>query len=923
MKEIESYRSWALVVCVLLSFQSAFAADIYWTNNANPATFNIANNWTNGGIPTATDNAIFANNAVQTIQWNADATNANAYFNSTQFKTLLAGTQTYLVTNSFVLAQNSGQSGFLLHSNGTVAVVNDAGTASLIVGLAGATAQYFLRGGTVTADQLMVTNTGSLMTLEYGTLNTLHGSTIVTPGANSYSIGTIANQTMTWNIGGGTNLLKTSGAAGTQIGIGGTGIVNVFGPGTVWSNTADLRVGRTTSGQLTITNSASAYNVNGIVGDFAIGTALVGTNSLWNNSGTLTVGNSAGASGSQLTITNGGVVRVSGASTIGNGGGNNNNTVLVTGAGSLWSNATTLAVGSNGSTNQLKVANGGKVYVTTTLTVGAGSVGAANEMVVTNGGQVVNLGNGTVGSSGGSALGNKATVVGSGSVWSNSALLYVGNLSSLGQLNILDGGTVTVGTDLHIGEGNATSSAFSSNNTVMVSGTGALLKVAGAIYDGFIGDNNQLIVTNGGSVIVTNASVNGNVRVGQGVGHTNSVLITGNGSYLLANKFFVGTNGTTLGIGSALITQGGTLEANQMEDGYNGSGTISNRGGIFQFTLAAPSISVHTAGSIVLTNGTVSFRDLTTAATTPVSGINYFDDNTFRLNHSTNVAGLGSYTFNSVANTGNASNYQALALINGASWRSSTLTIGSGGSVLVSNSTSRVDATFVSTGTVKVVNSMMTFASNVVINGKYISDPSTNIFMADVTVSQSGTLAGGLGDRFEFNKSSLFIHSTNNTGFNLALSSVAFTGGGMHTNAITGADLGSNITAFSAAYEVQNNFAYGELHLGSVTDQVCFTCGVIPAPGVTNNALYVGWLDLFNNPSLVTNLHAASGINIYYNVTDPRNAYLANTVYPLTDCNFASGGGFLMPIIPEPSTLVFLSAAVGLLAFRRRKSDNR
>jgi hypothetical protein len=218
----------------------------------------------------------------------------------------------------------------------------------------------------------------------------------------------------------------------------------------------------------------------------------------------------------------------------------------------------------------------------------------------------------------------------------------------------------------------------------------------------------------------------------------------------------------------------------------------------------------------------------------------------------------------------------------------------------------------------QVVNSMVRFNSNVVINGQYLSDPSTNTFAADVTVNQSGTLAGGLGDRFEFQKS-LFIHSTNQIGFNLANSAVAFTTGGMHTNAITGADLGSNTFAFAVAYEQQTNFAYGELHLDTASDQVCFTCGVLPAPGVTNNALYIGWLDLIGDASLVTNLHAASGINLYYNQTDSRNAYLNGATYSLTDCNFLSSTAQLIPIIPEPSVLVFLFAAAMLFCQRWRR----
>jgi hypothetical protein len=212
-----------------------------------------------------------------------------------------------------------------------------------------------------------------------------------------------------------------------------------------------------------------------------------------------------------------------------------------------------------------------------------------------------------------------------------------------------------------------------------------------------------------------------------------------------------------------------------------------------------------------------------------------------------------------------------------------------------------------------VVNSAMTWGGTVNINGKFISDPSTNTFLADVTVGQSGTMAGSAGDLFDFKKS-LIIHATNNIGFNLANSAVEFSGGGMHTNAITGADLDHEAGAFAAAFQTQTNFAYGELHLGSALDQICFTCGNIPT--IASNGLYVGWLDLLGSASLVTNLHAASGINIYYNLDDTRNAYLGGQSYQLTDCNFALGGGYLMGI-PEPSSLLLIGIAAGM--FLRRK----
>jgi hypothetical protein len=466
-------------------------------------------------------------------------------------------------------------------------------------------------------------------------------------------------------------------------------------------------------------------------------------------------------------------------------------------------------------------------------------------------------------------------------------------------LTVADGAKAIFTDELNLdysgGAGSNTVVVTGANTLLSVGGTGNLYIDRGAERSGGGGDT--LVVNNAGSVFVRNLFVN--------AGTGNQLIIT-NGGLIETLQLFI---------------QGTSTSAN----------VITNSGGIYQFGTNLPQITTY-VGGITLDNGTISFRGITNADvfTKTTGGISLLalpgtgssnqiyasGNNVFRLNSSSNRNDIAQdYTFD----TGRgATNYTRLELVAGGTlWRSANLTIGSGGSFLASNTVGTVAATVVSTGSVEVYHSTMTWASNVTIVGSYKSDPSTNIYNMDLTVAQSGTLSGGMGDRFEFNKSFL-IHSTNNTGFNLASSSVAFTGGGMHTNAITGQDMGTNITAYLAAYVQQTNFAYGELHLGSVADQVCFTCG--NSPSIASNGLYVGWLDLLNNVSLVTNLHAASGIDIYYNANDPRNNYLGDTSYSLTDCNFVSGGGMLIPIIPEPSALGLMTLAALALLARRKQS---
>jgi hypothetical protein len=96
---------------------------------------------------------------------------------------------------------------------------------------------------------------------------------------------------------------------------------------------------------------------------------------------------------------------------------------------------------------------------------------------------------------------------------------------------------------------------------------------------------------------------------------------------------------------------------------------------------------------------------------------------------------------------------------------------------------------------------------------------------------------------------------------------VAFSGGNIHANAVTGSDLG----ATNEAPFVAGNFAYGELELGSAADQIYFTNLI---GSISGTALYARQVDLLGDTNNVTSLH--SPFNIYYAFSglEPGNAYL-------------------------------------------------
>ena len=156
-------------------------------------------------------------------------------------------------------------------------------------------------------------------------------------------------------------------------------------------------------------------NVLGAIGNApgSQGTVTVtGPNSTWTNSSVVVVG---GLGTGTLKIENGGAVSSSAGGSVGLVG---TGTVTVTGAGSTWS------IGPSGGLN-------------------IGSFGTGT-LLIENGGMVTN--STPVRANIGNAVGSQGTVMvtGSGSTWSNSGGLNVGN-SGIGTLTIADGGIVTAG----------------------------------------------------------------------------------------------------------------------------------------------------------------------------------------------------------------------------------------------------------------------------------------------------------------------------------------------------------------------------------------------------------------------------------------------------------------------------------------------
>jgi T5SS/PEP-CTERM-associated repeat protein len=304
--------------------------------------------------------------------------------------------------------------------------------------------------------------------------------------------------------------------------------VVVAGTGSAWTNSGSVTVGLTGAwNQVTVSDGGSVFSAGTVFGQRNSSNNLIlvsGANSVWTNAGTLAVGGITGAGsswGNQLIVSNGGRFVTTGNTTVGQQTGPSRSTILVTGSNSLFSNGGTFTLGSGNTSagDSLIVTNGGTFVSSGNFNVGGTTASTGHVMVVSGPGSLLNAGAAlTVGSSGGGlnrmiisdggvvisttigALGNAASAVSNsvvvtdpGSMWTNVAKLLVGISGSFNSLLISNGGTVT-SLDALIGSGSST------NNQATITGAGSSWRSAGILYVGTNASSfgNVLLVNQGG-----------------------------------------------------------------------------------------------------------------------------------------------------------------------------------------------------------------------------------------------------------------------------------------------------------------------------------------------------------------------------------------------------------------------------------------
>lgn len=579
------------VTCGLLAFAVQAQNTTLTSTNAGVA-FGTAANWDNGvpgTAPGVNDNAIFTNSLKQVLTFGASYQNANAFFQQTN--TLMTTTlgigaaNTWTLTNSFVVGQNTGCNATVALSNGVLAVTN-GGAAMLVAGLGGR-GTFTLNGGTATVDQVVCTNNSaaainSVLNLSSGVLNSLNGAQVALMPTNStWTI------TGTWNVLGGVNTVQCPGT-NASMSIGANGKLVVAGPSTVFTNATYTANGVNNNyimagnnAQLIVSNGAHIVFLGGswsFMRSAGNGFRILVTDPYTRFDGTAYAGSGGwrvadGGSGAQFVVSNSAVAALSSLSLGFNAGGCN--TGIVTAAGVLTS-VTYVAAGYCGN----------------------GAAGGTNVLQVSASGQVF-CANGYLGfTTSTNACGNNALVTDPGSVWNATSSLVVGY------------------------GGSSTQPSY--NNVLRIANGGLATSPSVTVGAGSTSFGNLIALSSGGQLISTNASVGGTLKIAYGsVSNDGGVVVcdklnvSGTTASLQLTGGSLSTRSTTYSNGAPFVVGGGTNRAVFLELG--GSHIFSN--GLTVASLGVLSGTGTNLGAVtVLSGGALSPANTNACGTLRITG---------------------------------------------------------------------------------------------------------------------------------------------------------------------------------------------------------------------------------------------------------------------------------------------------------------
>jgi T5SS/PEP-CTERM-associated repeat protein len=267
---------------------------------------------------------------------------------------------------------------------------------------------------------------------------------------------------------------------------------------------------------------------------------------------------------------------------LGSTAGNSNESFSVVNAGTIVDSANYILVGQNGSNNAMTVSGGASVADQAFTVVGLNATASGNSLLVT--------GTGSTWSSGGLVIGDSGT--------GNSVSVEAG------------AGVASAGSGVALGY-----NVGSSGNSLVITGTGSTLTDTSDLVVGFAGSGNSVVVSNGGTL--TNGQYTYGGVIGLNAGSTNnSVLVTGSGStWNNSGALTIGSAGS----GVLTIADGGSVSAAEVviaaETSAVGTLNFGSYGGGDTAGNFLPSTISFGSGL-----GTVNFNQINTIAATGFSG---------------------------------------------------------------------------------------------------------------------------------------------------------------------------------------------------------------------------------------------------------------------------------------------------------------
>lgn len=266
--------------------------------------------------------------------------------------------------------------------------------------------------------------------------------------------------------------------------------------------------------------------------------------------GRVILGNEVGSSGNSLTLSSGSSVTADTGTTVGNA--DDNNSLLVQSGSTYTTFTTTIGTLAGSDNNSVTVTGAGSTYTgTTNASFNVGGLGTGNSLMVSDGG-VVSFGDRlAVGQSAGSNN-NTVTITGAGSEVHTGNTRVGGSGTSGNSLVIADGGYLTTTNELRVRTGNSISLA--SGAIVDVNGGSGFLLDAGSTFIVDVDSANAIDFD-----VATTATLSGTLKANYSGGAlSNSYLVLTSGG-TLTNSLTLDTSGFAPGFTVTLDEDGNAL----------------------------------------------------------------------------------------------------------------------------------------------------------------------------------------------------------------------------------------------------------------------------------------------------------------------------------------------------------------------------